>query len=111
MAGSRIPVPTAHGEGFADFSQQGDAAKALPVIRYVDNSGAATESYPMNPNGSASGLNGYTTADGRFTIVMPHPERAFRPVQHSWAPAAWHADGNDDGPWMRMFRNARRALG
>jgi phosphoribosylformylglycinamidine synthase len=111
MAGSRIAVPTAHGEGFADFSQQGDAAKALPVIRYVDNGGAATEAYPFNPNGSSGGLNGYTTADGRFSIVMPHPERAFRPVQHSWAPAAWHAEGNDDGPWMRMFRNARAWLG
>ena len=111
MVGSRIAVPTAHGEGFADFSQQGDAVKAVPVIRYVDNSGAATESYPLNPNGSAGGVNGYTTADGRFTIVMPHPERAFRPVQQSWAPAAWNVDGNDDGPWLRMFRNARQWLG
>ena len=109
MAGSRIPVPTAHGEGFADFSQQGDAAHALPVIRYVDNHGTATEHYPFNPNGSAGGLNGYTTADGRFTIVMPHPERAFRLVQQSWAPAAWR--DNDDGPWLRMFRNARVWLG
>ena len=116
MAGSRIPVPTAHGEGFADFSQQGDAAKATPVIRYVDNAGAATDAYPLNPNGSAGGINGYTTADGRFSIVMPHPERMFRPVQHSWAPAAWSANhangtGNDSGPWMRMFRNARVWLG
>ena len=109
MAGSRIPVPTAHGEGFADFSQQGDASKALPVIRYVDNHGAATEHYPFNPNGSGGGLNGYTTDDGRFTILMPHPERAFRPVQQSWTPAAWR--GQDDGPWLRMFRNARVWLG
>ena len=109
MAGSRIPVPTAHGEGFADFSQQGDASKALPVIRYVDNHGAATEHYPFNPNGSTGGLNGYTTLDGRFTIVMPHPERAFRPVQQSWTPAAWR--DHDDGPWLRMFRNARVWLG
>ncbi len=109
MAGSRIPVPTAHGEGFADFSQQGDPSKAVPVIRYVDNHGAATEHYPFNPNGSTGGLNGYTTLDGRFTIVMPHPERAFRPVQQSWTPAAWR--NSDDGPWLRMFRNARVWLG
>ncbi len=107
MAGSRIPVPTAHGEGFADFSQQGDAGRARPVIRYVDNAGAPTETYPFNPNGSAGGLNGYTTADGRFTIVMPHPERAFRTAQHSWAPREWQ----EDGPWLRMFRNARQWLG
>ncbi len=106
MVGSRITVPTAHGEGFSDFSQHGDAAAAIPVIRYVDNRGAATETYPYNPNGSAGGLNGYTTADGRFGIVMPHPERAFRTVQQSWAPAAW----GEDGPWMRMFRNARAWL-
>ncbi len=107
MAGSRIPVPTAHGEGLADFSRQGDASRALPVIRYVDNRGAATETYPLNPNGSAGGVNGYTTADGRFTIVMPHPERVFRTLQHSWASPAWR----EDGPWLRMFRNARKALG
>ena len=111
MAGSRIPVPTAHGEGFADFSQQGDAAKAVPVIRYVDNHGVPATTYPLNPNGSAGGINGYTTADGRFSIVMPHPERTFRAVQHSWAPAEWSKSGNDDGPWMRMFRNARVWLG
>ncbi len=107
MAGSRIAVPTAHGEGFADFSQAGDAARAIPVIRYVDNHGAPAARYPFNPNGSAGGVNGYTTADGRFSIVMPHPERAFRTVQQSWAPAAW----GEDGPWMRMFRNARQWLG
>jgi phosphoribosylformylglycinamidine synthase len=107
MAGSRLPVPTAHGEGYADFSQQGDAAKAIPVIRYVDNHGKPTEAYPFNPNGSAGGLNGYTTADGRFTVVMPHPERVFRSVQYSYAPQAW----GEDGPWMRMFRNARKHLG
>ncbi|MDB5805819.1 MAG: phosphoribosylformylglycinamidine synthase [Betaproteobacteria bacterium] len=107
MAGSRIPVPTAHGEGYADFSQQGDAAKALGVIRYVDNHGKPTETYPLNPNGSAGGINGYTTADGRFTVVMPHPERVFRKVQYSWAPAGL----GEDGPWLRMFRNARKQLG
>ena len=106
MAGSRITVPTAHGEGFSDFSHHGDANAAIPVIRYVDNRGAPTETYPYNPNGSADGTNGYTTADGRFGIVMPHPERAFRTVQQSWAPATW----GEDGPWMRMFRNARAWL-
>ena len=92
-------------------SNPGMGNPATVVIRYVDNAGAATEAYPLNPNGSAGGINGYTTADGRFSIVMPHPERAFRTVQHSWAPAAWSRDGNDSGPWMRMFRNARVWLG
>jgi phosphoribosylformylglycinamidine synthase len=107
MAGSRLPVPTAHAEGCADFTQQGDAARALATLRYVDNRGQPTEAYPYNPNGSAGGVNGYTTADGRFTILMPHPERVFRTVQHSWVPAGW----GEDGPWLRMFRNARRAVG
>ena len=107
MAGSRIPVPTAHGEGFADFSQSGDAARAIAAIRYVDHRGQPTETYPLNPNGSAGGVNGYTTDDGRFTIVMPHPERAFRTVQQSWSPDGW----GEDGPWLRMFRNARAWLG
>jgi phosphoribosylformylglycinamidine synthase len=107
MAGSRIAVPTAHGEGFADFSQDGDIAQAIATIRYVDNRGQPTETYPFNPNGSAGGFNGYTTADGRFTIVMPHPERVFRSVQQSWSlPGA-----GEDGAWMRMFRNARKWLG
>jgi phosphoribosylformylglycinamidine synthase len=107
MAGSRIPVPTAHGEGYADFSQQGDAAKAIATIRYVDNHGKPTETYPLNPNGSAGGINGYTTVDGRFTVLMPHPERVFRKSQYSWAPREW----GEDGPWLRMFRNARKQLG
>ena len=107
MAGSRIAVPTAHGEGCADFTQHGDAAQALAVIRYVDNRGRATALYPFNPNGSAGGVNGYTTADGRFTIVMPHPERVFRTVQQSWVMPGAAADG----PWLRMFRNARAWLG
>jgi phosphoribosylformylglycinamidine synthase len=107
MAGSRIAVPTAHGEGFADFSQSGDASKAIAAIRYVDNRGRPADTFPFNPNGSPGGINGYTTADGRFTILMPHPERTFRTVQYSWAPAGW----GEDGPWMRMFRNARRWVG
>ncbi len=107
MAGSRIPIVTAHGEGRAAFDAPGDAARVVPTLRYVDNRGAATEAYPLNPNGSAGGLTGVTTADGRFTIVMPHPERVFRSVQWSWHPAGW----GEDSPWMRVFRNARVALG
>lgn len=113
MAGMRAPIAVAHGEGFADFSQQGDAGAVLAVARYVDNQGQATEAYPFNPNGSPAGLAGVTTADGRFTIMMPHPERVTRNVQMSWAPARWgQADvGGDASPWLRMFRNARVALG
>ncbi len=107
MAGSRIPIVTAHGEGRAEFSSPDDAAKALISMRYVDNRGKPTDTYPYNPSGSPQGITGLTTADGRFTIVMPHPERAFRNVQMSWAPD----DAGEDSPWMRMFRNARRWVG
>ena len=72
-------------------------------MRYVDNRGRATEIYPCNPNGSPQGITGLTTPDGRFTVLMPHPERVFRTVQNSWHPADW----GEDGPWMRIFRNAR----
>jgi phosphoribosylformylglycinamidine synthase len=104
MAGSRIPIATAHGEGRAVFSEASDLEKALVAMRYVDNRGQATERYPCNPSGSPQGITGVTTADGRFTIVMPHPERVFRSVQMSWAPDS----AAEDSPWMRMFRNARR---
>jgi phosphoribosylformylglycinamidine synthase len=104
MAGSRIAVPTAHGEGRALFDSEQAAGKALAALRYVDHRGAPTMIYPMNPNGSPGGITGLTTPDGRFTIVMPHPERAFRAVQQSWIPKGW----GEDGPWMRMFRNARK---
>jgi phosphoribosylformylglycinamidine synthase len=110
MAGSRIPAVISHGEGYADFSQQGDAAQVAASLRFVDNHGAITERYPLNPNGSAQGLTAVTTADGRFTAMMPHPERVFRTVQMSWAPQEWQV-GAGDSPWMRMFRNARKALG
>ena len=107
MAGSRIPVATAHGEGRARFESAADLGQALVAMRYVDGRGNATERYPANPNGSPQGVTGLTTADGRFTIVMPHPERVFRSVQMSWAP-----DGApEDSPWMRMFYNARRWVG
>ncbi|HKB81696.1 MAG TPA: phosphoribosylformylglycinamidine synthase, partial [Burkholderiales bacterium] len=106
MAGSRMPIAVAHGEGFAEFrdASQLSAARKLIALRFVDNRGQATERYPLNPNGSPEGISGLTTSDGRFTIVMPHPERVFRSIQNSWRPASW----KEDGPWMRMFRNARR---
>ncbi|BAL95725.1 phosphoribosylformylglycinamidine synthase [Rubrivivax gelatinosus] len=107
MAGSRIPIAVAHGEGFADFSQRGDAARVLRAMRFVDHHGRATEAYPANPNGSPDGLTSVTTADGRFTALMPHPERVFRNVQMSWT----SGDKSAFSPWMRMFRNARRSLG
>ena len=103
MAGSRLPVVVAHGEGRADFSQQGDAAQVHAALRFVDGSGQATEAYPFNPNGSAGGLTSVTTPDGRFTALMPHAERVFRGLQFSWCPPEW----GDASPWMRMFRNAR----
>ena len=107
MAGSRIPIVTAHGEGRAAFDSPDDASQVIRTLRFVDNRGAATEVYPLNPNGSPGGLTGATTADGRFTIVMPHPERVFRSVQWSWHPDGW----GEDSPWMRVFRNARVAIG
>jgi phosphoribosylformylglycinamidine synthase len=107
MAGSRLPIAVAHGEGFADFSQRGDAACVARALRFVDGSGAATETYPLNPNGSPQGLTGVTTADGRFTAMMPHPERVFRNVLMSWN----GGDVNALSPWMRMFRNARKWVG
>jgi phosphoribosylformylglycinamidine synthase len=109
MEGSRIPIATAHGEGCAEFASASARRKARPLValRFVDNYGRATERYPFNPNGSPEGITGLTTPDGRFTIVMPHPERVFRTVQNSWHPEEW----GEDGPWMRMFRNARRWVG
>jgi phosphoribosylformylglycinamidine synthase len=108
MEGSRIPVAVAHGEGFADFSQQGDPANALVAMRFIDNQGAATERYPLNPNGSPEGITSVTTPDGRFTVLMPHMERVHRNVQMSWTPADWTADAS---PWLRVFQNARRWVG
>ncbi len=107
MAGSTLPVAVAHGEGRADFSQQGDLNAVHVALRYIDHDGAPTERYPFNPNGSPAGITAVTTPDGRFTILMPHPERVFRTVQMSWHPPEWGAES----PWLRMFRNARRWLG
>jgi phosphoribosylformylglycinamidine synthase len=106
MAGSKLPVVVSHGEGRAEFaaSQNGKAPVAL---RYIDNRGGVATAYPFNPNGSPGGLAGVTTADGRFTIMMPHPERTFRSVQMSWQPTGL----GDDAPWLEMFLNARRWLG
>ncbi|MBU0745907.1 MAG: phosphoribosylformylglycinamidine synthase, partial [Gammaproteobacteria bacterium] len=107
MAGSRLPIAVAHGEGYANFKYRGDAAKAIAAMRFVDNHGAATEQYPFNPNGSAAGLTAVTTADGRFTAMMPHPERVFRNVQMSWT----SEDKAQYSAWMRIWRNARKWVG
>jgi phosphoribosylformylglycinamidine synthase len=107
MAGSRMPIATAHGEGRALFDVKGSREKALVTMRYVDGVGKVADKYPANPNGSPDGITGLTTVDGRFTIVMPHPERVFRTVQMSWHPTPW----GEDSPWMRMFRNARKWVG
>jgi phosphoribosylformylglycinamidine synthase len=107
MNGTQAPIAIAHGEGYADFTQTGDLDAVIRALRYVDNRGEATEVYPFNPNGSPQGITAVTTPDGRFTVMMPHAERVFRTVQHSWAPEGW----GEDGPWMRMFRNARKWVG
>ena len=103
MAGSRLPVVTAHGEGRAVFDAAEHAGQVIVAARWADNRGRPAEVYPLNPNGSAGGLTAVTTADGRFTAIMPHPERVFRTVQLSWHPREW----GEDSPWMRFFRNAR----
>ncbi len=109
MAGSRMPIVVSHGEGYADFSseQKRKAAQKLVTLRYVDHCGNATEIYPLNPNGSPQGITGLTTPDGRFSIMMPHPERVFRAVQNSWHPSDWQ----ENGAWLKMFQNARKWVG
>jgi phosphoribosylformylglycinamidine synthase len=104
MAGSRMPIAVAHGEGFANFKFRGNAQHAIAAMRFVDNTGAVTESYPANPNGSPAGLTAVTTPDGRYTAMMPHPERVFRNVQMSYTPE----DVSAYSPWLRMWQNARR---
>ena len=103
MAGARLPIAVAHGEGRVEELANG----AVPALRFVDGHGAIAERYPANPNGSPGGLTGLTTPDGRFTIMMPHPERVFRTVQHSWHPRSW----GTDAPWMQLFHNARTWVG
>ncbi len=107
MAGSRLPVIVSHGEGRAEFASDDARATSIKALRYVDGRGRTAEHYPCNPNGSPGGLTGFTTPDGRFTIMMPHPERCFRTVQCSWHPASW----GEYSPWMRLFRNARSWVG
>lgn len=107
MAGSRMPIAIAHGEGHAEFASEQALIEAdvsgCVALRFVDNHGKVTETYPANPNGSPRGITGLTSRDGRVTIMMPHPERVFRAVQNSWYGDDW----SEDGGWMRMFRNAR----
>ena len=103
MAGSRLPVAVAHGEGQAVFDNAVDQAAARVSLRYIDGHGNVASQYPLNPNGSPDGITGLTSTDGRVTIMMPHPERTPRALNLSWAPAEWQGDS----PWMRMFRNAR----
>lgn len=107
MAGSRLPIVTSHGEGRAVFADERSARAAQLALRYVDNYGNVAEKYPANPNGSANGVCGLSSDDGRVTIMMPHPERVAMTLQNSWHPDNW----GDDGAWMRMFRNARVAVG
>ena len=111
MAGSVIPIAVAHGEGFAEFADPAAmercSTSGLVAARFVDNHHHVTEQYPLNPNGSPFGIAGVTSADGRATLMMPHPERVFRAIQHSWRPDEWL----EDGPWARMFRNARQFVG
>jgi len=108
MAGARAPIAVAHGEGFADFSQQGNASQVLSAMRFVDNHGRPTQTYPFNPNGSPNGLTAVTTADGRFTAMMPHPERVFRKLQFSHYPTNLPQDGSTNfSLWMDLWRNAR----
>jgi phosphoribosylformylglycinamidine synthase len=107
MAGSRLPIAIAHGEGHAEFASPEALLEAdlsgCVAMRFVDNYGKVTENYPANPNGSPRGITGLTSRDGRVSIMMPHPERVFRAVQNSWKPDGWQ----EDGGWLRMFRNAR----
>jgi phosphoribosylformylglycinamidine synthase len=103
MSGSKLPIVISHGEGRANYKNQID--NNIVALQYIDNNGKITENYPANPNGSPSGITGITTPDGRFTIMMPHPERIFLSSQYSWLPKTWE---HEEGPWMQMFWNARR---
>ena len=109
MTGSRLPIVVAHGEGRAEFADAAalEAVGSLVALRYIENDGTVASRYPANPNGSPDGIAGLASRDGRVTIVMPHPERVFRTLQHSWQPDGW----GEDGPWMRLFRNARVWVG
>ncbi len=106
MEGSRLAIATSHGEGQAVFADRNAQLTANIALRYVDNYGNPAKLYPANPNGSVDGICGLTNDDGRVTIMMPHPERVARTTQNSWHPDDW----GDDGPWMRLFQNARVAI-
>ncbi len=107
MAGSRMPIAVAHGEGRAEYRDEAQIKNAISTLSYVDNHGRTSETYPANPNGSPLGNTGFTTSDGRVTIMMPHPERVFRAVQNSWYPEEW----GENGAWMRLFANGRKWSG
>jgi phosphoribosylformylglycinamidine synthase len=107
MAGWRLPIAVSHGEGYANFALRGDLTQVQQAMRFVDGQGTGTELYPLNPNGSPGGLTAVTTADGRFTAMMPHPERVFRNIQMSWC----GADASSHSPWMQIWHNARRWVG
>ncbi|MDB5744154.1 MAG: phosphoribosylformylglycinamidine synthase [Polaromonas sp.] len=107
MAGTRLPIAVAHGEGYANFAHRGDASRAIGAMRFTDNHGQPTNAYPANPNGGAGGLTAVTTADGRFTAMMPHPERVFRNIQMSWN----GLDPSQRSPWMQLWHNARKWVG
>ncbi|MDO9400053.1 MAG: phosphoribosylformylglycinamidine synthase [Polaromonas sp.] len=107
LAGSRLPVAVAHGEGYANFSYRGDASRVMAAMRFTDNHGQPTQAYPANPNGSVGGLTAVTTADGRFTAMMPHPERVFRNIQMSWT----DQDISAHSAWMQLWYNARKWVG
>jgi phosphoribosylformylglycinamidine synthase len=106
MAGSRMPIVVAHGEGQADFASERQRDDALAAMAFIENDGSPALRYPANPNGSIDGHTAFTTPDGRATILMPHPERVFRSVQMSWR----EPTQGEDSPWMRVFRNARAWL-
>ncbi len=107
MVGSQLPVAVAHGEGRAEYHTETQQQQVKSTLAYIDHQQQPTEQYPLNPNGSPQGLTGFTSDDGRVTIMMPHPERVFRTVQNSWHPDDWQ----EDAPWMRLFRNARVWVG
>jgi phosphoribosylformylglycinamidine synthase len=107
MAGSRLPIVVAHGEGYANFRLRGDPSKTIAAMRFIDHHGRPTDTYPLNPNGSPGGLTAVTTPDGRFTAMMPHAERVFRNIQMSWSAG----DKGEWSPWLRIWRNARKWVG
>src|SRR5690606_29293849 len=107
LVGARVPVAVAHGEGRADFSQTGNQAGLHVAVRFVDGRGQVATTYPKHPNGSPDGITGITSDDGRVTLMMPHPERIFRAVQHSYCPPDWEERFRGRGPWIRMFESAR----